>query len=261
MPTTQEKQHFSNIGLVDYRQNFNTMAPIKEDARRVYVSKNTPRQPQAWMGFSETKTGHSSRAARNTHVDIDAMTKAISSDFCHNLQASMSQNRDKSIDVKFASEVVNELQSHVQRQNHLEQTQKMSDKRLATLEGNVEYLASSITDIDMEERLKTIEKRISNVDTKLQNQVRDQKTASHLSAIEQQKSLDRIHKTFKQMEKNMSLKADKNDMEKSHNKLSAELQETQKATLSIGNRVQALPTTKTPTPTLKKNARTFLHDW
>ena len=62
---------------------------------------------------------------------------------------------------------------------------------------------------------------------------------------------------------NMSLKADKNAMEKGHNKLRAELQETQKATLSIGKRVQVLSNTKTPThtPTPKTNARTFLHNW
>jgi hypothetical protein len=263
MPTTQEKQHFSNVGLVDYRQNFNTLAPVKEGAHNVYVSKNTPKQPQAWMGFSETKTGHSTRAARNTHVDIDAMAKAISSDFYHNLQTPMPQNDDNSINVKFASEVVNELQSHMQRQNHLEKNQERSDTRLATLESNVEYLVSSITDNDIDQRLKTMEKRISNMDTKLQNQVRDQKTASHLSATEQQKSLDRIQKTVKHLETNMSLKADKNATEKSYTKLSAELQETQRATLSIGKRVQVLPATNTkaPTPTPKKNARNFLHNW
>jgi len=257
----QERQQFSNVGLVDYRQNFNTPSQNDQNTRGMYMAKNTPKQPEAWMGFSETKTGRSTRAARDAHVDIDQMAKAISSDFFQNLQSSRSLKSDDSINVKFANEVVNELQSHMERQNRLEQMQKRSDSRLAGIESNIEYLTSSVVDNDIEQRLQSMEKRIiSNVDTKLKKQMQDLKPSSSVTSPAQHRSLEKIQQTVKQLEANMSLKADKEFVNKQHNKLSAELHETQKATLSIGDKVQALKTASSQ-PTPKSKARDFIRAW
>ena len=255
----QEKQHFSNVGLVDYRQNFHSPAEIRKNFKDFKTASKTPQQPHAWVGFSEAGAKPKICEQQRPHIDIDEMAKTISSDFCQNLRTSRPAPDSDAIGVKFAAEVVQELKSHMDRQNQLDQKQKKHNSRLSALESNVDYLASSIVDNDIDARLSKMEKKIlSAVDSKLE---KNAKSLSVSDAKPQQKSLAKIERTLQQLETVVASKTDKKTFEKRMTELAGEIQETQNATLAIGKNLKSLKGAQPPVQSTQNKASDFINRW